>query len=185
MNVKGVIAMELNVKMIGAFLQAARRKCGMTQAAPAEKLSVSPQSVSNWERGETIPDVSLLPDIAGALRCSVDAILSGGAGCGGFRRHITVAQMQEALSAPDRIGDLLGRDHFVYKCIIDALNTRMNTAIETSFSDPHIFDVFTVEFLLACVDNGDYVDPRDVESHLPPNAAREYLMDRLPKYGIR
>ena len=75
----------------------------MTQAELSEKLNVSPQAVSNWERGETIPDVTLLPDLANALHCSVDAILSGGAGCGGFRRHITVAQMQEALSALDRI----------------------------------------------------------------------------------
>ena len=177
--------MNLNTAQIGAFLQSRRKIFSMTQAELADKLCVSPQTVSNWERGETIPDVSMLPDLAAVLHCSVDAILSGGAGCGGFRRHITVAQMQEALSALDRIGDLLGRDHFVYQCIVEALNTRMNTTIETSFSDPHIFDVFTVEFLLACIDNGDYVDPRDVEAHLPPNKARDFLMKKIAEYGIR
>ena len=82
-------------------------RSGMTQSELSEKLNVSPQAVSNWERGETIPDVSILLDLADALHCSVDTILSGGAGCGGFRRHITVAQMQEALSSLDRIGELL------------------------------------------------------------------------------
>lgn len=96
-----------------------------------------------------------------------------------------VAQMQEALSSLDRIGELLGRDHFVYQCITDALNTRMNTAIEASFSDPHIFDVFTIGFLLACIGNGDYVDPRDVEAHLPPSKARDYLMKSMREHGIR
>ena len=177
--------MDLNSKLMGAFLQTERKKMGMTQSELAEKLNVSPQAVSNWERGETIPDVSLLPDLAEKLHCSVDAILSGGKGCGGFRRHITVAQMQEALSALDRIGELLGRDHFIYRCIIDALNKRMNTTIEVSFSDPHIFDVFTVEFLLACVDNGDYVDPRDVKAHLPSSPAREYLEKSMREHGIR
>ena len=177
--------MNLNTAQIGVFLQSRRKIYSMTQAELADKLCVSPQTVSNWERGETIPDVSMLPDLAAVLHCSVDAILSGGAGCGGFRRHITVAQMQEALSALDRVGDLLGRDHFVYRCIIEALNTRMNTTIETSFSDPHIFDVFTIEFLLACLDNGDYVDPRDVEAHLPPNKARDFLMKKIGEYGIR
>lgn len=177
--------MDLNAKQMGSFLQTERRKMGMTQSELSEKLNVSPQAVSNWERGESFPDICVLPDLASALHCSVDAILSGGAGCGGFRRHITVAQMQEALSALDRIGELLGRDHFIYQCIIDALNTRMNTTIEASFSDPHIFDVFTVEFLLACIDNGDYVDPRDVEAHLPQSPAREYLMRSLQEHGIR
>ena len=141
--------MQLNPKLMATFLQTERKKMGQTQSELAEKLNVSPQAVSNWERGETVPDVSLLMDLAGALHCSVDTILSGGAGCGGFRRHITVAQMQEALSSLDRLGELLGRDHFIYQCIIDALNTRMNATIEVSFSDPHIFDVFTIEFLLA------------------------------------
>ena len=96
--------MNLNTLQIGAFLQSRRKMGGMTQTELAEKLGVSSQSVSNWERGETIPDVSMLPDLAVVLHCSVDAILSGGAGSGGFRRHITVVQMQEALSALDRIG---------------------------------------------------------------------------------
>ena len=177
--------MDLNAKQMGSFLQTERKKMGMTQSELSEKLSVSPQAVSNWERGESFPDITVLPDLAGALHCSVDAILSGGKGCGGFRRHITVAQMQEALSALDRIGELLGRDHFIYQCIIDALNTRMNTTVEASFSDPHIFDVFTIEFLLTCIDNGDYVDPRDVEAHLPQSPARDYLLRSLREHGIR
>ena len=177
--------MNLNAELMGSFLQAERKKMGMTQSELSEKLNVSPQAVSNWERGEAVPDVSVLLDLAGALHCSVDAILSGGKGCGGFRRHITVAQMQEALSSLDRIGELLGRDHFIYQCIIDALNTRMNTSIESSFSDPHIYDVFTIEFLLACIGNGDYVDPKDVEAHLPPSPAREYLMKSIQEHRIR
>ncbi len=177
--------MDLNAKKMGSFLQTERRRMGMTQSELSEKLRVSPQAVSNWERGESFPDIAVLPDLAGALHCSVDAILSGGKGCGGFRRHITVAQMQEALSALDRIGELLERDHFVYRCIIDALNARMNTTIEGSFSDPHIFDVFTIEFLLACVGNGDYVDPKDVEAHLPPSRARDFLIGTMKEHGIR
>ena len=93
--------------------------------------------------------------------------------------------MQEALSSLDRIGELLGRDHFIYQCIIDALNARMNTTIEATFSAQHLFAVFTIEFLLACIDNGDYVNPKDVEAHLPPSKARDYLMRSMQEHGIR
>lgn len=79
--------MNLNLQQIGQFIQSCRKELGLTQNEMGERLGVSPQSVSNWERGESLPDVSLLPDLACMLRCSVDAILSGGAGCGGYRRH--------------------------------------------------------------------------------------------------
>ena len=177
--------MNLNLQQIGQFIQSCRKELGITQAEMGERLGVSPQSVSNWERGETLPDVSLLPDLACMLRCSVDAILSGGAGCGGYRRHVTVSQMREALGALNRIGELLGRDHFIYTCIIDALNERMNTTIERSFSEPHIFEVFTIEFLMGCVRNGDYVDPRDVISHLENCRARDGMLQMLNEYGIK
>ena len=177
--------MYLDMEKIGAYIQAGRKEVGMTQAKLGERLGVSAQSVSNWERGETMPDVSLLPDLAVMLHCSVDAILTGGQGTGGYRRNVLVSQMQEALNSLDRLGELLGRDHFVYTCIIDALNTRMNTTIEQAFSDPHIFDVFTIELLLSCIDDGDYVDPRDVQAHLPPSKARDYLLKSMADHGIR
>lgn len=177
--------MNLNLEQIGQFIQACRKELALTQAEVGERMGVSPQSVSNWERGETLPDISLLPDLACMLRCSVDAILSGGEGCGGYRRHVTVAQMREALNAIDRIGELLGRDHFIYTCIIDALNARMNTTIEVSFSDPHIFEIFTVEFLEECIRRGDYVDPRDVQAHLQNHRAREHVLQLLKHQGIR
>ncbi len=177
--------MSLNMKEIGQFIQSCRKDCNLTQAELGERLGVSPQSVSNWERGESVPDVAILPDLANILRCSVDAILAGGGERGVFRRHITVAQMREALTDLNRIGELLGRDHFIYTCIIDALNTRMNTTIEKAFNDDHIFEVFVLEFLLACVNNGDYVDPRDVQSNVKPSKAREFVLAEMNRLGIR
>lgn len=177
--------MNLDLTAIGGFIQERRKHYEMTQAELADKLNVSPQSVSNWERGESVPDVTVLPDLAAALHCSVDAILSGGSGIGGYRRYVTLAQMREALSAINRIGELLGRDHFIYTCIIEALDTRMNTTLEQSFSDENMFELFAGEFLIGCVRNGDYVDPRDVRTHMQPSQARDYILNVLDEVGIR
>lgn len=177
--------MNLNLEIIGQFIQSCRKDLKMTQAELAERLNVSPQSVSNWERGESLADVALLPDLAQTLRCSVDAILAGGGSSSAYRRHVTVAQMREALGSINRVGELLGRDHFIYSCIIEALDERMNTTIEQAFNDDHIFEVFTIEFLLQCVKNGDYVDPRDVETNLKPSKARDYLLKTMYEMGIR
>ena len=43
--------MDLNLVRIGQFIQSSRKELSLTQAEMAERLSVSPQSVSNWERG--------------------------------------------------------------------------------------------------------------------------------------
>lgn len=118
--------MYLDLSAIGQFIQSFRKEAKMTQAELGERLNVSAQSVSNWERGESLPDIALLPDLARILHCSVDAILYAGNGCGSYRRHMTVADAREALLFIRRIGDLLGDDHPVYETIIQSINTSMN-----------------------------------------------------------
>ena len=48
---------------IGETIRALRRKQNLTQAALAEKLFVTSQAVSQWERGITIPDAAKLNEI--------------------------------------------------------------------------------------------------------------------------
>lgn len=57
-------------------LQSLRREAGMTQAALAERLNYTDKAVSKWERGESIPDVSVLRDIAELFGVSVDYLLT-------------------------------------------------------------------------------------------------------------
>ncbi len=52
-----------------------RREKELTQEALAEFLGVTFQSVSNWERGESYPDIMLLPEIAEFFKVSVDELL--------------------------------------------------------------------------------------------------------------
>ena len=64
--------------IIDKNLQEYRAKRGNTQEELAEFLSVSSQAVSKWERGESIPDVTLLPRIASYYNVSVDDLLGVG-----------------------------------------------------------------------------------------------------------
>jgi len=60
---------------IGENLKSLRKNADLTQDEIAEMLGVSPQSVSKWERGDTYPDITLLPSIANIFKISVDALI--------------------------------------------------------------------------------------------------------------
>ena len=62
---------------IGERIQKLRKKRGLTQAALAERLFVTPQAVSQWERDITIPDTDKLADIAAALHTTVNKLTDG------------------------------------------------------------------------------------------------------------
>ena len=176
--------MAINMEAVGAFIRQLRRDAGMTQEELGERLCVSAQSVSNWERGESLPDVTALPLLAQVLHSSVDAILSGGAG-GAYRRHVTVAQMREAIGCMRRIRDLLGEDHFMVRTMLDSLSVRMNTDIPAMLGDAHSCEVLVCECLVACAEAGDYIDPRDVQLNIQPCRAREFVMRLLHEKGFR
>ena len=48
----------------------------MTQEQLAQRLRVSPQAVSKWENGVTLPDIQLLPELSILLGTSIDALFS-------------------------------------------------------------------------------------------------------------
>ena len=52
-----------------------RKHRGLTQEELAERLHLTPQAVSRWETGKTLPDAERIIDLATALNCSADEIL--------------------------------------------------------------------------------------------------------------
>ena len=58
-------------------LAAARKERNMTQREVAERLNVSFQAVSLWERGETSPDIDKLVEIASLYQVTTDWLLTG------------------------------------------------------------------------------------------------------------
>lgn len=56
-------------------LKSHRARMGMTQEELAEMLHITPQSVSKWERGETYPDITLLPALANVFETSIDSLV--------------------------------------------------------------------------------------------------------------
>lgn len=57
----------LNSKSIGNKIAEARKKINLSQAELAQQVSISPQAVGKWERGESMPDITTLNRLAEIL----------------------------------------------------------------------------------------------------------------------
>ena len=68
---------ELDKAAFGSFLAQLRREKGMTQRELAADLYVSDKAVSKWERGLSVPDISLLVPLAEILNVTVAELLRG------------------------------------------------------------------------------------------------------------
>ncbi len=62
---------------IGRYIAEKRKAMGLTQVELAEKLGMSNKSVSKWERGVCLPDVSVYMDLCEALGISLNEFLAG------------------------------------------------------------------------------------------------------------
>ncbi|CAG7644932.1 helix-turn-helix domain-containing protein [Paenibacillus allorhizosphaerae] len=68
----------LDISKIGAYISRLRKEKDMTQLELAEKLNISHQAVSKWERGDSMPDIGTLPLLSELFQVSVDDLLHGG-----------------------------------------------------------------------------------------------------------
>ena len=67
--------MELN--KTGLLIRDLRMKMGMTQKNLADLMNISDKTVSKWERGLGLPDVSLIVELSDIFGIKVDTLLTG------------------------------------------------------------------------------------------------------------
>ena len=67
----------MDLVKIGKYIAGKRKALGMTQKQLAEKLNMSDKSVSKWERGIFLPDVSVYMELCEILGISINEFLAG------------------------------------------------------------------------------------------------------------
>lgn len=79
----------MNQEKIGNFIRECRKEKKLTQYELALKLGVTEKSVSNWENGRNMPDMSLFKPLCDELDISLNDFLSG--------ERVTEKEYQEKL----------------------------------------------------------------------------------------
>ena len=94
---------------VGRKIAARRKEKNMTQMELADMMGVSFQAVSNWERGNSMPDIAKLPELAERLDLSIDELLTDGEPAK-LVRHILDGDeeqyVKEAAVQPDTLADV-------------------------------------------------------------------------------
>ena len=86
---------------IGQTIKALRQKKDMTQMNLADELGVSYQAVSNWERGNSMPDISKLKELAGVLGCTIDELLGNSSETEFVKSAIKAEGINSLVESPD------------------------------------------------------------------------------------
>ncbi len=73
--IKSYIVMDIK-QNLAKNLTACRKAFGLTQVELAEKLNYSDKAVSKWERGDSVPDLTVLKQIADFYGITIDKLIS-------------------------------------------------------------------------------------------------------------
>lgn len=92
----------------GENLKKLRKEKELTQEELAEFLGVSFQAVSKWERGESYPDITMLPEVATFFKVSVDDLL-------GVNKAENEEEIIKELEAYDNLTDEVLKINILYK----------------------------------------------------------------------
>ena len=157
--------MNVSPDKVGARISSLRKLKRITQNELGEKLNVSFQAVSKWERGETLPDTSILIDLANALETTVDDILMGGEIPMNFKGKMSVKDMREGINCLERVGFLLGKQNIIYRHAIDGISERINSDIDTMLEDDFLRECLVLEAMIHNMRMGYYFDPNDVKDN--------------------
>ena len=175
----------MDIQAVGRQISDLRRAKGLTQAELGNRLGVTYQAVSKWERAETLPDTAILPELAEVLETTVDNLLRGGQRTVAYTKKLTVEDLKRAIRCLDDMGRLMGRDNPIYLAAVEGINTRMNSEIRDAFSDRHIFEVFVAEAAIQGLMAGTYLDPKDVRNGFESVKLRDIVLAKCAEYGIK
>ena len=175
----------MDKQAVGRQISDLRRAKRLTQAELGERLGVTYQAVSKWERAETLPDTAILPELAEVLETTVDNLLRGGQRTVAYTKKLTVEDLKRAIRCLDDMGRLMGRDNPIYLAAVEGINARMNSEIRDAFSDKHIFEVFVAEAAIQGLMAGAYLDPSDVRNGFESVKLRDIVLSKCAEYGIK
>ncbi len=166
-----------NIK-IGNYIKDLRTKQGLTQKDLADKLNISFQAVSKWEKGETLPDTALLLPLSKVLSTSVDLILNGGVYINNERKLLSVKDVVMGFEHLKDVRRCFGDKSLFYKGIVNGISSEMNFDFEDGIKNyPEV--MYTEVILQAIINENKTVSPDEVKEYIKNPRMIEIIEKKL------
>jgi len=164
---------------IGQYIQKLRKEKGLSQKTLAEQLSISFQAVSKWETGESLPDVSVLLDLANILETTTDKLLSAGNVILRRHRSIQVDHIVEGFKALENLRFYFGEQSPFYQGAIEGINRKMSIDFEQYMKDERYRNTMLAEVIIQYLLNGYHIEKEDIDSHVNSEKLRNIIYKYL------
>ena len=151
----------MEIKEIGSFIKIARKSKKLTQQELAENLCITPQAVSRWEKGESLPDTLLLLDLANILGVSVDQILNAGYKSSNKKAKFNVLDVPLGFKNIKEIKEYFGEDSLFYLGMIHGISELMNFDFEKLLAEN--INILYKEVIIQALNRGYYIEKEEVE----------------------
>lgn len=161
----------MDQEKIGKFIANLRKEKKMTQEELAERLGVTNKSISRWENGKTMPDLSLLKKLTGILGITINELLSG--------EKLTKEEYQEKLE--ENIVNTIDYshkriNHLKIILIIFIVLLLLSLGILSVLFGIDLNRMYHKEPVFFSTWGFDYVPPINLESMKIEDAIKEYLI---------
>ncbi|MCL2362638.1 MAG: helix-turn-helix domain-containing protein [Defluviitaleaceae bacterium] len=176
--------MNINPEKVGTQIAALRKQRQFTQSDLGERLNISFQAVSKWERGEALPDTSILAALAQALETTVDNILLGGEKIMEYKGKLAAKDMREGINCLERMGFLLGKSNPLYRYAIEGMTEKMDTDVASMLDDEYLRECLILEAIIQNMIMGYYFDPTEVKASFKHERWYNVFCDYAKKYDI-
>ncbi|MBR5422552.1 MAG: helix-turn-helix transcriptional regulator [Clostridia bacterium] len=168
----------MDTMKIGGYIQHLRKAAGMTQKELAERLGVSFQAVSKWERGDALPDTGLLPDLCDELNTTADKLLNGGSILLKNRKLMRVEDVIAGFEHIEAIGKCFGENCDFYTGMVEGINAKMDLDLLGYMDDRKTLEVLWAEVLIQGILAGRTVDMDEVRAEF----TNEKMIAQIEKY---
>ena len=180
--------MQSEAVKVGRFIAELRKAKQMTQNELGERLQLSGQAVSKWERGECLPDIAILLDLADILGTNTDNLLRGGEMALTFGGKISVENVLEGVTGFFAFPRLAGKSNTLYQGMIEGINRKMNLDWEEDLKgreEQWCIELFAAEIIIQELKQGKYVDLSEVNRLFTLKKWRESVIKYAHAYGIQ
>ncbi len=154
-----------DIFQFGAYLSHLRKSADMTQSELADRLNVTRQAISKYERGDSFPDISILVPLSDIFSVTLDDLISAGTPSSGEQRILKQIAKGEQNIMTDQINDLIGIAPLLKPSTLDKLSRGLHKHGVDITNIMELAEYLSDETTVALIENADF-------SALPPDLVR-------------